>query len=127
MAGREIERERGVAERELLAIGRHHITARLLDDTRRVRNQVPVHRRHDDSGTKMILQIFGAAYMVDVAVEDERIFDLSWVEAEFPQTADDLVLHRVTPDGVDDDDALGRGDGPRRIFLLPDEIEIIEH
>jgi hypothetical protein len=65
--------------------------------------------------------------MIAVAVADHRVLDLSRIEPELFQAADDFVLDRVVPDRVDDDDARRSRYRPRRVFFFPDEIEIVEN
>src|SRR5215471_10226035 len=65
--------------------------------------------------------------MVAVAVGHHGIFDLRRIEAELFQSADDLVRDRIVPNRIDQDDAFGRYYRPGGIFLLADEIKIVEH
>jgi hypothetical protein len=119
VAGREIERQRGVAERELVTVRRDHV-ALGLDFRRQPRAglcEVPIGGGHDDARAELLLQVFCSADMVDMAMTDQCVSDFSRVEAELLQAADDLVLDRVGPDRVDHDDAVGGDHGPGRIFL----------
>src|SRR5262249_30597003 len=73
------------------------------------------------------MQILRAADVVDMGMAHDGIFDIRWIEAEFFQATDDLVLDRISPDRVDHDDALRSGERPGGIFLLADVEEIVEH
>ena len=75
-------------------------------DARAVLRQVPIGGRHDDVGAEMLLQIGGAADVIDMTMGDERIFDLCRVQSELAQSADDLVLDRIGPDRIEQHDAL---------------------
>src|SRR6202043_1613462 len=47
-------------------------------------------------------------------------------EAKLAQPADDLILHRIVPDGIDQDDARRCGHRPGGILFLTNEIEVVE-
>src|SRR5215213_4354568 len=65
--------------------------------------------------------------MIAVAVADNRVLDLRRIQSEFLQPVDDLGLDRVVENRIDQDDAVRRVDGPRRIFGLSDEVQVVEH
>ena len=60
-------------------------------------------------------------------VADDHVLDLGRIESKLLQPADDFILDGVIEDRVDDDDAVRRGDGPRGLFGLADEVEVVEH
>src|SRR5215470_7968110 len=64
--------------------------------------------------------------MIAVTMTDDGVLDLRWIEAQFLQSVDDLVLDRVVEDGIDDDDAVRGAHGPRRVFRLSNEVEIVK-
>ena len=70
----EVERERGIAERELLAVGGLNV-ALGLGAAGSLIEHVPILRRHDDSGTVMILEEPRAAVVIGVSMTDDGIFD----------------------------------------------------
>ena len=125
VARRDVERQRRVAERELLAVGRHHVPLRLRAGA--AIEQVPVGGGKDDPGPEVILEVLGATRMVAVPVAHNRVLDLRWVESQLLQAADDLVFDRVVEDGVDEDDPGRRRHGPGGEFGLADEVQIVEY
>jgi hypothetical protein len=65
--------------------------------------------------------------VVDVGVAHDRIFDPRRIEPKLAQAAFHLVCDRIVPDRVNEDDPVGSIHRPGGIFLLADEIEIVEH
>jgi hypothetical protein len=62
-----------------------------------------------------------------MAVADDHIPDIRRVEPEFLQAFVHFSLDRVVEDGIEQDDALRRRDGPRGEILFADEIQVVEH
>ena len=125
--GREVERQGRVAERQLLTIGHDQVALRPRLTLVAAVEQIPVGRRHHHVRLGAVLKELRAAGMIEVAVADDDVLDVRRIESELLQPADHFVLDRVVEDRVDDDDAGGRHDRPRRVFGLPDEIEVVEH
>ena len=116
VAGCHVERDRRVAERECLAVGRDHVAGRLgaaepIDD-------LPVRRRHDDARLVALLQELRAAVMVGMRMGDDGVADRGWIEPQRLQPAGHLVLDRVVEERVDQDDPLRRRHRPRGVLAI---------
>src|SRR5271165_7065292 len=126
VAGRDVERERGVAQLELLAVGGDHVALR-HGIARVALHQVPILRPQDQMRMELVLKHLGAGVMIAVAVADNDVLDVGWIEAELLESFDDLGLAGVAVERVDDDDAVGRGNGPGAVHFRADEIQIVEN
>src|SRR5688572_2020398 len=61
-----------------------------------------------------------------MAVADDDVLDVRGIQPEFAEALVDFRLDRVIVDGVEEDDALRRGNRPDRKLRLPEEIEVVE-
>ena len=125
MPRRDVHRQCRVAEGQLLAIGHDHVA---LGFPRRILliEHVPVGRGHQDACAELVLQVLGAAGVIEVPVADEDVLDVSGIESELLQAADHFVFNRVVVDCVDQDDALRCRDRPRRELGHPDVVHVVE-
>ena len=124
---RQVERERRVPERELLAVGGHHVLLRLAPRSGGAPSNSQSASEDHDAGVVAVLQERGPADVIVVCVAHKDVLDLGRIEAELAQPAGHLVLDRVVENRVDDDDARRGDDRPGRIFLFADEVEVVEH
>src|SRR5436190_15143826 len=64
--------------------------------------------------------------MIAVTVADDGVLDVLRPESDLFQAFGDLVVDRIIVQRIQNDDAVRRGDGPRRHIFHPDEIEVVE-
>src|SRR5215813_6596827 len=124
---REVHRDGRVAERELLPVVGDHVALRLAWQPCAGLGELPVNLRKNDAGSELLLQVFGATDMVDVGVAYYRIFEPRRIEPKLAQATFHLVGDRIVPDRVDEDDPVRGVHRPSGIFLLADEVEIVEY
>src|SRR5262249_46255503 len=115
-----------IAKRELLAVDHDDVAFGFRPRLRVATDQVPIGSRHDDTRAETVLEKLCAASVVDMTMADEDILDSRWIQTEFTQAIDDLVLDRIIEERVDDDDPVRGRDGPRGIFRLAKVVEIVE-
>ena len=65
--------------------------------------------------------------MITVTMADDHVFDIGRIEPELFQSTDDLVLDRILPDRIDDNDPGRSCNGPRGNILLADEVQVVEY
>ena len=125
VAGCDVERDRRVAERERLAVGGDHVAGR--PGPAESIDYVPVGPGHDDARLVALLEELRAAVMVGMRVGDDGVADRRRIEPELLQPAGDLFFDGVVEERVDHDDPRRRGDRPRGVLGLADEVEVVEH
>src|SRR5579863_4787542 len=125
MTGRDVEREGGIAEREFFAVGRLDVALR-LGAVGALIEDIPVGRRHDDFGAVVLLKKPRATVMVGMRMGDHGVFDIRRIETQLLHPAGNLLFDGVVEDRVQDNDALGGGDGPHGVFRLTEKVKVIE-
>ena len=75
VTGRQVQRERRIAERQRLAIGRHHVALCFRPSAGIGLEQIPVRLAQNDVGTKLLLQVSRASHVIAVCVADEDVLD----------------------------------------------------
>jgi hypothetical protein len=65
--------------------------------------------------------------MVAMPVADDQIFNRRRIQSQLAQPLDDRVLDGVVEQRIDDDETVGRLDGPRAVKLGADEVQIVEY
>ena len=124
----QIDRDCGVAERELVAVRGHDVFLGSEPLGRIVlRHGVPVRLRHDDlCGGYHFLKCVDAPVLVGVSVRDHGILDVRRIETELLQ-----LVEQVGSDPfevrVEQNDSRRRGQRPRGFRLCADVIEVVEN
>src|SRR5262245_28995966 len=72
-----------------------------------------------------ILQQTCAAVVIGVSMRKEDVFDLTAVDAELSQAAEDFVLRCIVEQCLEDDDAVAADDCPGIVDLRAEEIQIV--
>ena len=133
VAGRHVEGHRGVAERQRLAVlddavalgRRHPVLVRKLEHA--AVHLRPVGLAGDDARLVLLHEVVRAAVVVAMGVRDDDELDLRRVEAQLDHAALDefLRLARVVQ-GIDEDDAVGGLQRPRRDPRRGDVVQVVE-
>ena len=127
MARRGDDLNRGVADRELHAVGADGVALRLAARAvRRLVDGIPIRTAvHEVRRRHLVLKESRAAVVVAVGVRNDDVLDLVDVEAKFPHPACDLVRRRVVEERLEDDDAFAADESPGVVDLGAEEIEVV--
>src|SRR6476620_10346783 len=115
-----------VAKRELLSIKSDYIALGLWPWLGIAAHPVPIFLSENDPGTKMILEILCSTSVIDMTMANNHILDGSRIKAEFLQSTDNLILYRIVPYSIDNDDAFGGSHCPSRVLRLSDKVKIVK-
>ncbi len=89
----QVQRERGIAERQLLTIGRHDVALRLRPAAGVGFEELPVRRAHHDTGAEPLLEEPRAGHVIAVGMADEDVPDALRIQPQFHQPVDHLLFH----------------------------------
>ena len=131
VARREIERDGGVTQRQFLSVGDVHVARGSRGKVGFFgadRDHVPIRGGHQDVRMIHILQVLRAPEVIAVAVGQDDVFDLRWIEPRFFVTGKNNVLGVVViVQGVDLDDPGAGHQGPRGDDVRSQIVELIKH
>ena len=128
VAGRQINRNRSAAKRDLHAVGGDNVTLRLAvwKAVDGFGDQIPIAGSHDDARTVAFLHQFGAADFVLMGMRNNDVFDLGRIEPELFQAADDDILRVINALCVVKDDSIAGGQSPSRTGRRAHPVQVVE-
>ena len=89
-------------------------------------DHIPICRGRSDLRAVVLLEVPGAAEMIGVTVTQQHVLHVRRIQTELLQPGDHDGLDPIRVAGVDEDDALRRGDGIDRRFGVADGVDVVE-
>ena len=128
MARRDVERQRGIPQRQLHTICSDHVFFRLeLRGIVGFGHGVPIGFGHDDACVVGLLQIWGAVEAISMNVGQDHVFDLCRIQFQFLQAVGDQLFGAVIVARVNQDNSLRRRHRPCRLKRASNIVEVIEY